>query len=83
MGSTNRNELFSHKIDWVTVALYCAIVFWGWLNIYAVTYDPEASMSIFNLNSDLGPVYAGRQLTVYRRCISLSLWHPHRGHALL
>jgi rod shape determining protein RodA len=62
MGPTNRNELFSHKIDWVTVALYCAIVFWGWLNIYAVTYDPEASMSIFNLNSDLGPVYAGRQL---------------------
>jgi rod shape determining protein RodA len=54
---TNRNEVFSHKIDWVTVALYCAIVFWGWLNIYAVTYDPESVTSIFNLN-----INSGRQL---------------------
>jgi rod shape determining protein RodA len=59
---TSRHEAFSNKIDWVTVALYCAIVVWGWLNIYAVTYDPETSTSIFNLDSDLGPVYAGRQL---------------------
>jgi rod shape determining protein RodA len=59
---TSRHEAFSNKIDWVSVALYCAIVFWGWLNIYAVTYDPEASTSIFNLDPDAGPVYAGRQL---------------------
>lgn len=58
----NRDNLFSNKIDWVTVALYAAIVFWGWLNIYAVTYDPEASVSIFNLDVDAGPVNAGRQL---------------------
>jgi rod shape determining protein RodA len=58
----SRNEIFSNKIDWVTIGLYCVIVFWGWLNIYAVTYDPEASTSIFNLDSDAGPVYAGRQL---------------------
>ena len=58
----NRDKLLSHNIDWVTVALYAAIVFWGWLNIYAVTYDPEASSSIFNLDVNAGPVNAGRQL---------------------
>ena len=58
----DRDKLLSHNIDWVTVALYAAIVFWGWLNIYAVTYDPEASSSIFNLDVNAGPVNAGRQL---------------------
>ncbi len=58
----NRDKIFSNNIDWVTVALYAAIVFWGWLNIYAVTYDPEASSSIFNLDINAGPVNAGRQL---------------------
>ena len=58
----NRDKIFSTNIDWVTVALYAAIVFWGWLNIYAVTYDPEASSSIFNLDINDGPVNAGRQL---------------------
>jgi rod shape determining protein RodA len=34
-----------------------AIVFFGWLNIYAVTYDAEANQSIFNLQLN-----SGRQL---------------------
>src|SRR4026207_316357 len=58
----NRDKLLSTNIDWVTVAIYAAIVIWGWLNIYAVTYDPEASSSIFNLDINDGPVNAGRQL---------------------
>jgi rod shape determining protein RodA len=53
----NREDIFSNKMDWVTVALYAAIVFLGWLNIYAVTYDPENSTSIFNLT-----INSGRQL---------------------
>jgi len=44
-------------MDWVTVALYAAIVIMGWLNIYAVTYDPESKISIFNLT-----INSGRQL---------------------
>ncbi len=43
-------EVISNKMDWVTVAIYAAIVFMGWLNIYAVTYDPESDLSIFNLS---------------------------------
>jgi len=58
----NRDKIITTNIDWVTVALYAAIVFWGWLNIYAVTYDPEAGSSIFNLDVNDGPVNAGRQL---------------------
>jgi rod shape determining protein RodA len=53
----NRDDILSTKMDWVTVALYAAIVFMGWLNIYAVTYDPESDLSIFNLT-----INSGRQL---------------------
>lgn len=53
----SREEIISNKMDWVTVALYIAIVFLGWLNIYAVTYDPESKISIFNLT-----INSGRQI---------------------
>jgi rod shape determining protein RodA len=53
----NRQEILTNKMDWVTVALYIAIVFLGWLNIYAVTYDPESDLSIFNLT-----INSGRQI---------------------
>ena len=44
-------------MDWVTVGLYAAIVFMGWLNIYAVTYDQSDVISIFSLQLN-----SGRQL---------------------
>lgn len=44
-------------MDWVTVAIYLALIFLGWLNIYAVTYDAEADQSIFSLSLN-----SGRQL---------------------
>lgn len=53
----NREDNITHKIDWVTVLIYCAIVFMGWLNIYAVTYDENVSTSIFSLDLN-----SGRQL---------------------
>lgn len=52
-----REDNITHKIDWVTVLLYSAIVFMGWLNIYAVTYDKNVSTSIFSLDLN-----SGRQL---------------------
>ncbi|HEY0652520.1 MAG TPA: rod shape-determining protein RodA [Chryseosolibacter sp.] len=50
-------KIITTKVDWVTVGIYVAIVFFGWLNIYAVTYDPEADTSIFSLQLN-----SGRQL---------------------
>jgi rod shape determining protein RodA len=50
-------EVISYKMDWVTVVLYATIVFLGWLNIYAVTYDQNSDISIFSLN-----INSGRQL---------------------
>ncbi|MGC1243206.1 MAG: rod shape-determining protein RodA [Chryseosolibacter sp.] len=52
-----REENITHKIDWVAVLIYGAIVFLGWLNIYAVTYDENANTSIFSLDLN-----SGRQL---------------------
>jgi rod shape determining protein RodA len=53
----SREGIITYKMDWVSVALYAAIVIMGWLNIYAVTYDPESKISIFNLT-----INSGRQL---------------------
>ena len=50
-------EVISYKMDWVTVALYATIVFLGWLNIYAVTYDQATDLSIFSLQ-----INSGRQI---------------------
>jgi rod shape determining protein RodA len=45
------------SLDWVTIALYLAMVLLGWANIYAVGYDEVAPKSIFDLSTN-----AGRQL---------------------
>jgi rod shape determining protein RodA len=39
-----REDIISHKIDWVTVLLYGVMVFWGWLNVYSATYDENQSI---------------------------------------
>jgi rod shape determining protein RodA len=41
-------------MDWVTVAIYLSIMFFGWLNIYAAVYDPIANNSLFHFTSDFG-----------------------------
>lgn len=50
-----RVEKITNKMDWITILLYSLIVFWGWLNIYSVTY--EGSQSIFDTS-----INSGRQL---------------------
>jgi rod shape determining protein RodA len=52
-----QEDSITQKIDWVTVGLYVIIVFFGWLNIFAVTYDREVEQSIFDLSLN-----SGRQL---------------------
>lgn len=42
-------------MDWVTVMLYFIMVFWGWLNIFSVTYEPNQFIFDTTINS-------GRQL---------------------
>jgi rod shape determining protein RodA len=49
------DNIKTQSIDWLTVGLYLAIVFLGWLNIFAVTYEPDQSIFDLDLN-------AGRQL---------------------
>jgi rod shape determining protein RodA len=50
-------ENLTNKVDWVTVMLYVVLVFWGWLNIFSVTYDHTAHQSIFDMSLN-----SGRQL---------------------
>lgn len=41
-------------IDWTTVWLYAALVFFGWLNIYAAVYNPENPITIFSTAHNAG-----------------------------
>jgi rod shape determining protein RodA len=55
MIAPRREEIITHKVDNVTVLLYCVMVFWGWLNIYSASYSENQSIFDFSINS-------GRQL---------------------
>jgi rod shape determining protein RodA len=52
-----REEKITTNIDWVTVGIYAGIVLFGWLNIFAVTYDEEINQRIWDLKLN-----SGRQL---------------------
>jgi rod shape determining protein RodA len=41
-------------MDWLIIAIYFVLVFFGWLNIYAAVYDAEMPQSIFNLSLNSG-----------------------------
>lgn len=42
------------KLDWLTVLLYCILIIWGWLNIYATEYDASLDQSLFDLSMKSG-----------------------------
>ncbi len=44
-----REDNISGSLDWTTIGLYLALVFLGWLNIYAVGYDEGVHQSLFSL----------------------------------
>ncbi len=50
-----RNEIsISNKMDWLTVAIYMAMLLFGWLNIFAAVYDADANNSLFVATFDFG-----------------------------
>ena len=48
----NRNNVWAN-IDWITVSIYLAMMFIGWLNIYAAVYNEEHK-SIFDFSQEYG-----------------------------
>lgn len=49
-----RQDQLSQKTDWVTVLLFGILVVAGWLNIYAVEYDPEINQGLFDFSTSAG-----------------------------
>ena len=51
-----REEGLSRNIDWITIMLYGLFIIMGWLNIFAVVYnpDPEVHQNIFSLSLNSG-----------------------------
>lgn len=41
-------------MDWVTVAIYIALLLFGWLNIFAAVFDSETNNSLFAATLDFG-----------------------------
>jgi rod shape determining protein RodA len=52
-----REEKLLQRIDWQIIGLYAFLVMLGWLNIYAVNYEPGVSKSILDPS-----IPSGRQL---------------------
>ena len=48
-----RNNSILSSVDWVTVLVYVLIVLFGWVNIYAATYEQDTA-NVFNMNSQHG-----------------------------
>jgi len=55
MMQQRREEILTHKVDWVTVLIYGIMVFWGWLNIYSATYDEH--LSLFSSDKAMQQLY--------------------------
>lgn len=50
-----RNEGgFLGNLDWSVVIIYLALITLGWFNIFASVYDPDSSLSIFDLSINSG-----------------------------
>jgi len=51
-----RDESLLKNIDWTTILLYLLFIGMGWLNIFAVVYnpDPEVKQNIFDLSLNSG-----------------------------
>lgn len=50
-----RNDIsISNKMDWLTVAIYMAMLLFGWLNIFAAVYDADANNTLFAATFDFG-----------------------------
>ena len=41
-------------MDWVTIAIYMGMLFFGWLNIFAAVYDKDVNDSLFAATIDFG-----------------------------
>lgn len=52
MQQGRRNNILAN-IDWVTIFLYLALVFMGWINIYSAVYD-DTHQSIFDISCQYG-----------------------------
>lgn len=50
---SRRNDFF-RNVDWVTFSLYISLVTVGWLMIYAVGYDEDNPVPLFNLTTNAG-----------------------------
>lgn len=47
-----REDDISGKVDWVSVALYIAMIGLGWLNIFAAVYNGAAEQSVWTFDSN-------------------------------
>ncbi|MEN2284003.1 rod shape-determining protein RodA [Algoriphagus sp. SE2] len=48
------SDIHIDRVDWLVVAIYFALVIFGWFNIYAAVYDSQAPQSMFDMSINSG-----------------------------
>ncbi|SIO21561.1 rod shape-determining protein RodA [Algoriphagus halophilus] len=48
------SDIHISRVDWLVVAIYFALVIFGWFNIYAAVYDSQAPQSMFDMSINSG-----------------------------
>ncbi|MBN3584096.1 rod shape-determining protein RodA [Algoriphagus aestuarii] len=48
------SDIQINRVDWLVVAIYFALVIFGWFNIYAAVYDSQAPQSMFDMSINSG-----------------------------
>lgn len=48
------SDIHINRVDWLVVAIYFALVIFGWFNIYAAVYDSQAPQSMFDMSINSG-----------------------------
>lgn len=66
----SNDTISTGKLDWVAVALYAAILFLGWLNIYAAAYDEQTNNSLLAVPDRLSALPSQMRQFIFI-CLSL------------
>ncbi|UZR92758.1 rod shape-determining protein RodA [Chondrinema litorale] len=76
-----RENKLHHSIDWSIVAIYLALLLFGWINIYAAVYDPEVKQSIFSMDYNSGKqlvwIFASGVLIVFVLAVDFRIYEQY------
>ena len=69
-----KRSLIAQKgFDWISFTVYISLVVIGWLMLYAVTYDPQSTASMFDFDSSFGKQSVWVLISLFLFALTFSL----------